>query len=850
MRDIDLSVFVRMADKISAPLKDVENTVAKASERMTKRLNLSLKLGAGGAVATTFAYASKRMVEGFTDSIREVERAKGELATLGVQDLAAVVDKGREMQTQLAGVTADAFVRAAYDIKSGISTLTDQGVADMTASAMTVAKATRGQAEQMTSLFATSYGIFKKQMADITDAEFGEQFGAALSASVQQFKTDGSAMQQAIESAGAGAVNLGMQMTEQLTLLGMMQQQMQSGEAGTALRAFATNAAKAHEAFADMKVSSKYPVRVRILDENGQLRAMPDILSDLKARYGETLDAFEAAEIKKAFGTDEAMKMINALYGQEAAVRANAAALNDAAEQGAEFTEKMAKAADSNWDSAMLLMAQKMDVLRQKIGDRLLPVVTKLLPVIDAFIDKAFTWIDANPALITGIGAVVVGLGAVAAVIGPVLLGASALVSAWATLSFGAVKLVAGLLGVGKVLGKTRAVLASATRGVLWLAKGALPLVARGLMMIGRALMANPLGALLTIAQGAFLIYKYWEPITDFFANLWDRVKERIFTAWEGIKARFQEYSPAALILGVWSGVASFFSGLWESVKTGVAIGWESIKTAFLMYTPAGLIIANWDSMPEWFSGLWERVKTSFAAKWAEIKAEVATWPAKMKEYGGDLIQKLIDGIRAKFSALSKAVSDALSRLNPFSKVPVHVDISAEAKASAQNPGKSGLSAGKQQAVAAKQAARLKAAGVPGYAKGGTFNPGWIMVGEEGPELRYESKGGFIAHNRALQGMENMAARARDMLGRSDMGGAVNAATGMEQMAIPAMSEIAPLSAPASGAQINYAPVTNMPPLSLERGVDLAEAQELFAAMLDERDERARADMRGLLHDV
>jgi len=314
------------------------------------------------------------------------ERSFGVFDPSGAQevgrDLDAVVQRGYEMQTQLAGITANAFVRASYDIKSGISSLSDQGVADMTA--------------------------------------------------------------------GAGAVNLGMQMSEQLTLLGMMQQQMQAGEAGTALRAFATNAARAHEAFAGMQVTAERPVRVRILDENGQLRAMPDILTDLKARYGETLDAFEAAEIKEAFGTDEAMKMINALYGQEEAVRANAEALVEAADQGAAFTAQMARAADSNWDAAMVLMSQKMDVLRQKIGERLLPVVERLLPVIDAFIVKEFDWIDANPALVTGIGAVVAGLGALAVVVAPLLIGAGALVGSWAMMSYGATRLALVVFNMGK----------------------------------------------------------------------------------------------------------------------------------------------------------------------------------------------------------------------------------------------------------------------------------------------------------------------------------------------------------------------------------------------------------------
>ena len=500
---IGVDVLVSLANKLTAPLKDAENMVVKASERMNKRLELSMKLAGGGAAASAVAWGAERLVTGFTDSIREVERAKGELATLGVRDLDAVVRRGREMQTQLAGITADAFVRASYDIKSGISSLTDQGVADMTASAMLVAKATKGQAEQMTSLFATSYGIFKKQMSDLTDPEFGEQFGAALSASVQQFKTDGAKMQQAIESAGAGAVNAGMGMTEQLAVLGMMQQQMQAGEAGTALRAFAANAARAHEAFGKMRVTEDNPVRVRVLDENGMLRAMPDILADLRARYGDTLNSFENAEIAKAFGTEEAMKLTSRLYGQEAAVRANAEALDRAAEKGAEYTIEMAKAADSNWDATMLIMSQKADVLRQMIGERLLPVVERIAPVIDRVLTKAFEWIDANPQLVTAIGVAVAGLGAFAAIAAPVLLGSAALVSTWATLSFGAAKLAAGLLRVP---------------GLLVSILNPLKLVRGALIALRFAVISTGIGAIAVgLAMAGVWIYKNWSGLSTMF---------------------------------------------------------------------------------------------------------------------------------------------------------------------------------------------------------------------------------------------------------------------------------------------------------------------------------------------
>ena len=370
-----------------------------------------------------------------------------------MENVQAVIAEGQRLQSTYVGITADAFTRAAYDIKSGISTLTDEGVAAMTSSALTVAKATKGIPENMTSFFATSYGIFKKQFSEMSDADWGDMFGAALSASVQRFKTDGTKMQQTIESAGAGATNLGMQMTEQMTLLGMMQQQMQAGEAGTALRAFATNVARAHEAFGKMKVTTERPVRVRVLDENGQLREMPDILADLKARYGETQDAFEAAEIKEAFGTDEAMKMINALDGQEEAVRANAEALRDAAREGAAFTESMAANVDDYDRADWERFIQQIDVMKQKIGAGLLPAMDKLVPILSRAATAIGNFASEHPGFVAGLGAAIVGVAGLATVAAPLLFIASSLVTTFAALRTGSLVLGAVLRGTSGWVG-------------------------------------------------------------------------------------------------------------------------------------------------------------------------------------------------------------------------------------------------------------------------------------------------------------------------------------------------------------------------------------------------------------
>jgi hypothetical protein len=132
---------------------------------------------------------------------------------------------------------------------------------------------------------------------------------------------------------------------------------------------------------------------------------------------------------------------------------------------------------------------------------------------------------------------------------------------------------------------------------------------------------------------------------------------------------------------------------------------------------------------------------------------------------------------------------------------------------------------------------------VQARAKGGSFRPGWLMTGEEGPELEYRTEGGFIAHNRALRGMIEMASRARNIaqgitLGNGGFGGGL----------VPAMATVAASGGGSQRQAITYAPQYNMP-LSFAPGVDMAEVRATVRAELMNAEERAMAAMRGLLHD-
>lgn len=205
--------------------------------------------------------------------------------------------------------------------------------------------------------------------------------------------------------------------------------------------------------------------------------------------------------------------------------------------------------------------------------------------------------------------------------------------------------------GLAAAAGPVLGILGLATMGVTALA-GAF----RGL---AAALIANPIVAIIAlIAGGAYLIWQYWEPISGWFADLWEGVKDVTGAAWAWIKGKIDEYAPQWL-KDAWSGLAEWFDGVWADIGTGVSIGWSYIKGLLDgTYSPSQLIKKAWDGIGDWFRGLWGDVRDAFAGLWEEIKAETATWPGRMRKTGEEMIAGLLGGIARKIPGVESLMDD------------------------------------------------------------------------------------------------------------------------------------------------------------------------------------------------
>ncbi len=530
--------------KLKSELQRVQNLTQKLSrqklglkdklkdaELAAKLLNHSLRETASKvALISTKFYAFGRVVTSafapMIGSYKEIQKAQGDIASLGIDEkgIEKITKAAKEMSNQFAGITAPEFIKTSYDIKSGISSLSDEGVAEFTKFAAMTASATKSTTEEMTKLFALGYGIFKN--TNETDIDFGKRFSASIGKAVQAFRTDGSDLVQGLSNIGATAKAMGVSLSEELAIVGVAKGAFSSAaEAGTGYRAFLAGAINAQE-----------KLGLTFTDSEGKLLPMVEILEQIKQKYGE-LDAVEMAELKKAFGSEEALKIITGLIDKTDELKK---AQKDLANASIADVEAMAKARNRG---------KEFEILQQRISNLAATFGKFLAPVVDFTskkIGKFAEWLDkiANSnSFVKYIFYIVAGLGAFALILGTIGIALSALMTG---LSF-----FNGLLG-------TKVMLLGIAKTASFAYAASLKGISIAMSMLGRSFWP-----IMILAGLAMLVMKYWEPIKEFFGNLWDGIKSIFITAWESLKKIFS-FSPLGIVINAWQPVFDWLSSNFE----------------------------------------------------------------------------------------------------------------------------------------------------------------------------------------------------------------------------------------------------------------------------------------------
>lgn len=610
-----LSMIMNLVDNMSTPLVKIRNESEQTITKLQQFENSMVSMAKTGFVISNVGRSFWDVGSDIALSSFDSQAALGELSSLGIENLDALTASAYDFSNQWSGTTAPEFLTAAYDIKSGIASLSDQGVADMTELASLTAKATKATASEMTSLFATGYGIYKGYYDNLNDLEFGEMFSAGISKSVQQFKTTGQGMAQAISSLGGSATTAAVPLEEQLSILGMLQATMSAPEAGTKYKAFIRSAVKGGQ-----------ELGLSFVDANNQMLPMTDILDLLHGKFGDVMDAAEKMELQKAFGDTESVALIDLLYNKTGDLNSNINAVADSMLQGVDATKQMADAINNTNPS-------KFELLKQKIQNTKETLSTAMMPTIEKFIDKGLkaadsisNWVSENEQLASIIMTCVLVLGGLLAVLGTGLA------------VFGAFGLIIGKTITGVKLFQTN------------ITKLGTPLKTAGKQMLslGSKMLTFGKNTAITAVGAA----------KNFVLSLAGMAKQAITTAVTAMPG---------LIVSIWSFTVALLSNPITWV-IGSIVGLIAILV---------LLWNNWDSVTQWISNAWNGACQGVQTGIDWIKSGIngiIDWftgiPDKFAEFGSNIMNSLAGGIKAVAMAPFNAVSsifDKVRNLLPFS---------------------------------------------------------------------------------------------------------------------------------------------------------------------------------------
>lgn len=471
-------MHVALVDQITKPLQGITKEVQSSMEAGKQGMQ-NMATGGAGLVATGFAIQNALM------PAIEMDRKLGEVKSLGVTDdalkqlQATALDFAAEY-----GKSATEFVGASYDIQSAIAGLSGDELSQFTKASGVLAAATKADTATITSYMGTMYGIFKNQATEMGKGEWVEQVAGMTASAVQMFKTTGSEMSSAFTSVGANATSAGIAMSEQMAILGTLQATMSGSEAGTKYKAFLAGVANAQD-----------KLNLSFTDSQGQMLPMLDILDQLKGKYGDTLSVAESADLKKAFGSEEAVSMIKLLMADIDGLAGSIEQLGQV--QGMSKAEEMASAMTDQWER----LEASWFAVRVAVFGAILPSINAIVGAMANGLVYITGWTDEFPWL--------------AEILGVVAIAGLSLGGVVATLSLA--------MGIGQMMSAGWAVTMTGLNSIMKLLRITTIASTAAAWLFNAALWANPItwvvaGIALLIGGVAAAIY-WWDDLTAAFKD-------------------------------------------------------------------------------------------------------------------------------------------------------------------------------------------------------------------------------------------------------------------------------------------------------------------------------------------
>lgn len=291
-----LEYIISLTDQLSAPLKGVMKSIDDLGKRGADAMK-NIGIGVAGIVGAGVALKSA------LDPAIEFSRAINEVkaAGIGASGLEKVEQFALDFSSSF-GIASNEVVNSVNEIARAIDGLTDDELISFSKGSNILAKATGSSVQEMGSYLSTMYGIFQQEADRMGKSKWVEMMAGQATLTANMFKSSGESLSQAFTNLMSTGQSKGVDLAEQFAVLGNLQSVMPGGMSGTKYAAFLNGVGKASK-----------KLGLDFLDANNRMLPITDILAKIKKSYGDTIDEVEAQQLAKAFGTNDAVQVINYL---------------------------------------------------------------------------------------------------------------------------------------------------------------------------------------------------------------------------------------------------------------------------------------------------------------------------------------------------------------------------------------------------------------------------------------------------------------------------------------------------------------------------------------------------------
>lgn len=541
-----LDFTLSLIDKFTRPLKAAQNSAVQFADKSVQAFK---RIGIGGAAL----YGVGQSIGGMLAPAFDMFNALQEQSARGIDSgVLKTVQRDALAFSTTYGTVATDFVRSTAEINSAIAGLTGQELPKVTKVANLMAfemqSSTAETAEFMRQMFAN----FRTDADSLGKVQFAEQLAGKMTLMRQRFGLEMGMVKDLMEGARGAGTNYGVGMNEQLAVMGELS------------RTLGTEASSAYEGFMTSAIEGGKKLGLSFTDTAGKMLSMPDILTKLQGKYGQSLEGNLKAqkELDDAFGDSSAV--VKQLYGNVSVLQRNITELGGA--DGLKRTQEAAAKLVKPMDRFMAIIR----AIQIAIGLTLVPALNPLLDWA-AQIGQTFArWMSLFPNIARVVGWVamaVLGFAAVGAILN-IIMGLSAFIlTGWGA----ALKLVSGALMV--------------VRTTAMLTGAAINFMSWPVLLV--------IGAIALLVAGCYLLIKYW-----------DTVKAAVMDT-----AAFQVVAQAV------SWLANLFASVWEYISAG----WNSFIALLTGFSPLDALISMASGIMKLFDGIWQAIKKSFSASWSWI---------------------------------------------------------------------------------------------------------------------------------------------------------------------------------------------------------------------------------------